>query len=65
MVKEETPFKDFFSIFSSGCHFVQRSRMDCTILVMGIMRNIHVKLFQTWTCCFDVLLFFSSGGHFV
>ena len=39
--------------------------MDCTILVMGIMRNIHVKLFQTWTCCFDVLLFFSSGGHFV
>ena len=31
--------------------------MHCTILVMGIMRNIHVKLFQTWTCCFDVLLF--------
>ena len=39
--------------------------MVCAILVMGIIGNIHVKLFQTWTCCFDVLSFFSSGGHFV
>ena len=33
------------SIFSSGCHCVQRSGTVCANLVKGIMRNIFVKLF--------------------
>ena len=49
-------FEDF-SIFSSGGHFVKGSLTSCAILVEGIIGNIHVKLFQTWTdlwfrrCC--------------
>ena len=31
-------------IFSSGCHFVNRSRTVCAILEIGSMRNISVKL---------------------
>ena len=35
----------FFSIFSSGDHFVQRNRTILAILVEGHSRNISVKLF--------------------
>ena len=41
---EPKTFEDI-SIFSSGGHFVQRSRTVCAILVEGIMRNISVKLY--------------------
>ena len=34
-----------FSIFSSGGHFVQRSRNILAILVKGYLRNISVKSF--------------------
>ena len=34
-----------FSIFSSGGHFVQRSRIILAILEEGHPRNISVKLF--------------------
>ena len=34
-----------FSIFSSGGHFVQRSRAILALLVKGHERNISVKLF--------------------
>ena len=36
---------NIFSIFISGSHFSQGSRMVCAMLVEGIMRNISVKLF--------------------
>ena len=36
----------FFSIFSSGGHFIQPSRTILAILVEGHSRNIPVKLFQ-------------------
>ena len=36
-------FKGF--IFSSGSHFVWLSGIVCTILVEGIIGDIHVKLF--------------------
>ena len=36
----------FFSIFSSGVHFIQQSRTILAILVEGTLRNIPVKLFQ-------------------
>ena len=45
LVKEEKSFKGF-SIFSSGGHFVQRSRTVSAILVDSHLRNIPVKLFQ-------------------
>ena len=32
-----------FSIFSSGDHFVQRSRSILAILIEGYLRNIFVK----------------------
>ena len=35
----------FFPIFSSGSHFVQRSRGVLAFLVEGHQRNISVKLF--------------------
>ena len=38
-------FKSFFSIFSSGSHFVQPSAEILAILVKGHMSNISVKLF--------------------
>ena len=38
-------FKVFFSIFSSGGHFVHRSVTILAILVEGHPRNISVKLF--------------------
>ena len=41
-VVKEMLFKDFF-YFNQP--FVQMSRTICTILVEGIMGNIHVKLF--------------------
>ena len=34
----------FFSIFSSGGHFVQLSRIFLVILVKGYKRNTSVKL---------------------
>ena len=34
-----------FSIFSSGDHFVQQSRIILAILVKGHKRNISVNLF--------------------
>ena len=39
------PLKVFFSIFSSGNHFVQQSRTILAILAKGHKRNIDVKLF--------------------
>ena len=45
LVKEEKLFKGF-SIFSSDCHLVQRSRTLSAILVESHLRNIPVKLFQ-------------------
>ena len=36
----------FFSIFSSGGHFVQQSGTILAILVEGRSRNISVKLFH-------------------
>ena len=57
--------KIFFEnyMFSSGGHFVWQRETVCTILVEGIIRNIHMKLFFFR----DVILktIFSSGGHFV
>ena len=41
---EDMSFKDI-SIFSSSVIFVQQSGTICTILVVGIMGNIHAKLF--------------------
>ena len=38
-------FKGFFSSFSSGGHFDQRSRTTFAILVKGHPRNIPVELF--------------------
>ena len=37
-------FKGFFSIFSSGSHFVQTSITVLAILVKGHKRNVSVKL---------------------
>ena len=37
-------YKVFFSIFSSGGHFVQLSRTFLAILVKGHKRNTSVKL---------------------
>ena len=39
------PFKTFFSILSSGGHFVQRSGTILAILVEGHPWNVSVKLF--------------------
>ena len=58
-------FKDIsiLSIFISGGHFVQQSRMICAILVEGIMWNISVKYilnFDQWlrnSCHLKILLF--------
>ena len=36
----------FFSIFSSGSHFVQRSRTILAILVDGHPRNISVNYYE-------------------
>ena len=44
-VSEDFPSYSFFSIFSSGGHFVQQSRNILAILVKGHPRNIPVKLF--------------------
>ena len=41
-------FKDF-SVFSSGNHFVGRSRTICAILVEGNIGDICVKLFKILT----------------
>ena len=43
LVYEETSFKGF-SIFSSGGHFVKRSRTILAFLVKGHQRNISMKL---------------------
>ena len=43
-------FKNF-SIFNSGSHFVQWSRMILEILLKGPMRNITMKLFLNWDIC--------------
>ena len=40
VIKGEMSFIDI-SLFSSGDHFVQRTRAICAILVEGIMRNIQ------------------------
>ena len=60
----------FFSIFSSGGHFVLQSRTILAILVMGHERNISVKVFRNWSIGLGEMSFkgfsiFSSGGHFV
>ena len=34
------------SIFTSGGHFIQQSRMICAILVEGIIRTISAKFFD-------------------
>ena len=36
-------FKDI--LYLSGCQFNQQSKTICAILVEGIIRNIHLKLF--------------------
>ena len=38
--------EEIFLIWSSGKHFVQPSRTICAIVVVGIMRNNSVKLFE-------------------
>ena len=43
VVQEAMSFLRFFSYFSSGRHFIYKSRTICTILVEGIMRNICNK----------------------
>ena len=45
LLVQEKLFKGF-SIFSSGSHLVQRSKMLRAILVEGHPRNLPVKLFQ-------------------
>ena len=47
--------------FSSGYHFVQRSKTVWTILVEDIMMNIAVKLSANGVLRY---FYFSSGGHF-
>ena len=64
------PLKVFFSIFSSGNHFVQQSRTILAILAKGHKRSIDVKSFCNLTTGHgDVVQrffsFFSSGDHFV
>ena len=59
-----------FSIFSSGGHFVQRSRTILAILIKGHPRNIPVQLFlnRTFGLGGDVVKgfsIFSFDGHFV
>ena len=50
LVKAEKSFEGFFSsIFSSGCHFVQRSETVWTILVEGHLKK-HACLI-----CFNIL----------
>ena len=48
LVKEEVLLKGI-SIFSSGSHFVLKSRTIYAIMVEGIMGNIYVNLFSIWT----------------
>ena len=43
-VVKEMSFIDI-SLFSSGGHFVQRSKMICAKFLEVIMRNISVKLY--------------------
>ena len=38
-------FKEFFSIFRPGGHYVGQSKTICAILVEGTMGNYLVKLF--------------------
>ena len=59
-----------FPIFSSGGHFVQRSRTILAIVLDGHPKNISVKLFRNWPIGLggDVVKgfsIFSSDGHFV
>ena len=42
-------FVVFFSIFSSGGHFVQPSGTILAHLVEGYPRNISVKLYKNWS----------------
>ena len=60
----------FFSTFSSGNHFVQRSGTILAILIDGHSRTILVKIYRnraiglqkmSWKCIFSI---FSSGSHF-
>ena len=56
----------FFSIFSSGGHFVQRSGTILKIVVEDHPRNISVKLFlNREKMSFKGFSISSSGGHFV
>ena len=49
MVQQEKSFKDISNLISSGGPLVQRSKIICSILVEGIMRNNSEKLFCIWT----------------
>ena len=43
-VVKEVLFIDI-SLFSSGSHFVQQSKLTCAMLVEAITRNISMKLY--------------------
>ena len=65
-VVREMLFKDI-SIFSSGGHFVRRSRRVFAILLEIILRNISV-IFEFWQVVKEMsrdISIFSLGGHFV
>ena len=67
VVQEEMLLTVFFPFFSCGCHFVQRGRTVCAILVEGIIR-IFVWNFEFGPVirCHEKIFFsFSSGGYFV
>ena len=55
-VVQKMSLKDFF-FFSSGGPPVQWSGTIYAILKEGIIANIHVKLYEIWTC--------GSGGDVV
>ena len=50
-------FKSFFLIWSSGSPSVHWRGTICAILKEGIMRTIHVKLYEVWIS--------GLGGDFV
>ena len=47
----------FFTVFSSGCHFVQLFRSVCAILVEDIVGNLSVTLFEIKTDVVKWMLF--------
>ena len=71
LLAKEEMFKDFFSIFSSGGHFVQPSRTFLPVLVKDHKRNTSVKLLwnrdtgSRGDVFWRFFSIFSSGSHFV